>query len=70
MAFNGGSEYTQFQNPNLEIAGYTQDLNDPILNYQIGYVYMQLDIYDLALKSLQTYIVEYPNDYLGYYLIG
>ena len=32
MAFNGGSEYTQFENPNLEIAGYTQDLNDPILN--------------------------------------
>ena len=32
MAFNGGSEYTQLQNPNLEIAGYTQDLNDPILN--------------------------------------
>ena len=32
MAFNAGTEYTLLQNPNLEIAGYTGDLMDPIFS--------------------------------------
>ena len=45
-------------------------LDDPILHYQLGIIYNEMEIYDLAIIEFQQYIDKIQDDPISYRLIG
>ncbi|SVC77001.1 uncharacterized protein METZ01_LOCUS329855 [marine metagenome] len=68
LAYGGQKKYLQALMALKESLNYS--LDDPILHYQLGAIYQEMFIFDLAIEEYKIYSEAYKKDPIVYRLIG